>query len=315
MIVDAYQRTFKTLRISLTGLCNLGCVYCVSSTDKQPTQVKKTLSASEIVALTHRLHNILDLKTIRLTGGEPSLYPELVGLIKGLSQLGVALKMTTNAYHLEHLVKPMYDAGLKELNISLDAVSEATFRKVSHRKNLDKVLNTIDTCQAMGYALKLNTVIVKGINEHELMDILQFGKDRNIPVRFLELMKMGHLYSSGFDNHFFSEQEMLDTIKQSHSFVKDIRHAHATAHYFSMDDGYKFGVIANESEPFCSDCNRLRLDAFGNVYGCLSDNNPIGVSNPSFGDFDLNEKLHQALAQKQVSTFKGSDLSMMAIGG
>lgn len=315
MIVDAYQRTFKTLRISLTGLCNLGCVYCVSNTEKAPLHTKKALSASEIVTITKRLHEILDLKTIRLTGGEPSLYPELVKLIKGFSELNIELKMTTNAYHLEHLIEPMYDAGLKELNISLDAITEATFRKVSHRKNLEKVIHAIEACQALGYKLKLNTVILKGINEHELLDILQFGKDHNIPVRFLELMKMGHLHSSGFDNYFFSEQEMLDAIKQKFHYVKDIRHAHATAHYFSMEEGYKFGIIANESEPFCSDCNRLRLDAFGNIYGCLSDNNPIDISSPSYGHTVLQEKLYQALAQKQVDAFKGSDLSMMAIGG
>lgn len=315
MIIDVYQRTFKTLRISLTGLCNLGCVYCVNDNEKQPHQTKKALTATEIVTLTQHLHEVLDLKTIRLTGGEPSLYPDLVKLIQGLSKLNIELKMTTNAYHLEHLIKPMFDAGLKELNISLDAITEPTFRKVSHRKNLDKVINAIEDCQAIGYKIKLNTVILKGLNDHELLDILQFGIDRNLSVRFLELMKMGHLYSGGFNNYFYSEEEMLNTIKQKHSFIKDIRHAHATAHYYSLQEGYKFGIIANESKPFCSDCNRLRLDAFGNIYGCLSNNSPINITDASNEPFGLHKKLEQALAHKQATAFKGSNLSMMAIGG
>ncbi|HTF80165.1 MAG TPA: GTP 3',8-cyclase MoaA [Cytophagales bacterium] len=315
MVIDTQNRTFKTLRISLTGLCNLGCVYCVSNNEKKPLYKKKVLSPLEIITIVKQLHQTLDLRVIRLTGGEPTLYPALLELIQGLSQMQVEIKMTTNAFNLEHLIEPMYTAGLQQLNISLDAISELTFRKISNRKNLQKILSNITQCISTGYDVKLNTVVVKGVNEHEIIDILEYGIANNVPVRFLELMKMGHLFSNGFEDHYFSEYEILEIIKTKYPFIKDLRQAHATAHYFRLSNGYKFGVIANESDPFCSDCDRLRLDISGNIYGCLSDNTPIDISEDYLQEKVLHEKLILALSQKQSDYFKGSDLSMLAIGG
>lgn len=316
MITDIHNRTFKTLRISLIGLCNLGCVYCVSNNEKKPLYRKKALSHLEIIDIITKLHQLLGLKTIRLTGGEPTLYPRLTELIEGLSPLQIDLKMTTNGYNLEKLITPIYDAGLKHINISLDTINESTFKKISNRTKVSKILESIEKCKEKGFIIKLNTVIIRGINDHEIIDILNYAHQLDVPVRFLELMKMGHLFSDDHKKYYFSEQEILESIKSEYSISKDIRTPHATANYFSINNKkYKFGIIANESEPFCSDCDRLRLDISGNIYGCLSDNHPLDISEDFRNDNSLAQKLQMALLQKQTDFFKGSKLSMLAIGG
>ena len=316
MIIDSHNRTFKTLRISLIGLCNLGCVYCVTNNEKKPLYKKKALSYLELIDIVKKLHLLLNLKTIRLTGGEPTLYPQLVVFIEGLSSLQLDIKMTTNGYNLEKLINPMHDAGLKHLNISLDTTNENTFKKISNRAKVHKILENIEKCKEKGFNIKLNTVIVKGINDHEIIDLLNYAYKLNIPIRFLELMKMGHLFSNEHEKYYFSEHEILESIKSEYSITKDIRTPHSTANYFSLNNHkYKFGIIANESEPFCSDCDRLRLDISGNIYGCLSDNQPIDISEDFNNEEILRQKLHIALKQKQNDSFKGSMLSMLAIGG
>lgn len=261
------------------------------------------------------MHNTLALKTIRLTGGEPTLFKDLVALVAGLSKIGVEIKMTTNAYHLDGLITPLFEAGLKNINISLDATSEETFRKISNRKGLNKIIENIDACITAGYTVKLNTVVIKGINDHEIIDILDFAKTRGVSVRFLELMKMGHLFSNGFDKYFISENEVLKIIGSKNEFMKMNREANATANYYSLKNGYKFGVIANESDPFCGDCDRLRLDISGNIFGCLSENKPLNIAEYYQNNDFLLDNLQKALAQKQENYFVGSNLSMMAIGG
>lgn len=315
MIIDSQNRTFKTLRISLTGMCNLGCMYCVSNNEKNPLYKKNILSVESLIDVTTHLHHILNLKTIRLTGGEPTLYPDLVKLIEGLTPLGVEIKMTTNAYHLDRLISPLYEAGLKNVNISLDAYSEKTFQTVSNRKGLSSILRNIELCKAKGYQIKINTVVVNDINDHEILEIFDYAHRLNIPIRFLELMKMGHLFSGDFEKYYYSQQKILTLIKSKYSYSKDLRVPHATANYFSLDDGYKFGIIANESAPFCTDCDRLRLDVSGNIYGCLSNNTPLNISNNYSEEKTLESILLQALSHKQSTYFQGSDLSMTAIGG
>lgn len=316
MITDSHNRTFKTLRISLIGLCNLGCVYCVSNNEKKPLYKKKALNHLELIDIVKKLHLALDLKTIRLTGGEPTLYPQLTEFIKGLSSLELDIKMTTNGYNLEKLINPIYDAGLKHLNISLDTINENTFKKISNRTKVNKIIENIEKCNDKGFNIKLNTVIVKGINDHEIIDLLNYAHQLNIPIRFLELMKMGHLFSNEHEKYYFSEHEIIEIIKSKYTITKDIRTPHATATYFTLNNhNYKFGIIANESEPFCSDCDRLRLDISGNIYGCLSDNQPIDISEDFNNEKMLAQKLQTALKQKQNDFFRGSELSMLAIGG
>src|SRR5690606_12871677 len=165
-----------------------------------------------------------------------------------------------------------------------------------------------------GIHVKINSVIMKGVNESQILPLFEYAISKNVVIRFLELMKMGHLYESHND-HFFSEQEILWTIAKKYDFHKKLRKGSSTANYWETTEGYKFGIIANESSPFCFDCNRLRLDSFGNIYGCLSENQGISILDCLDDDKALEQKLQLALQQKQTVKFTGSELSMKAIGG
>jgi len=315
-IIDKYGRQFETLRVSLTKVCNLGCVYCVNDDAEANKTIKKenNISAFNLLQIVANLHKQLALKTIRLTGGEPLLYKDLLYFTEGIKQLGIPkIKLTTNGYLLEEKSKLLKESGVTDINISLDTVNDEIFFKISRRKNLQKIINGIDMAISVGLKVKLNAVIMKGINDSEIIPLLDFAKKRNISIRFLEIMNMGHL--NAIENpYFFSENDILSIISEKYNFKKIDRISSSTSNYWKTDDGYEFGIIANESSPFCEDCNRLRLDSNGNIFGCLSSNSPIKI-NLNDNDFLLNQKLKLALAQKQDFKFKGSEISMLEIGG
>jgi len=321
-ITDKFGRTFKTLRVSLTQVCNLGCVYCVDESDTSSaipalTEVipnRSTLSTAKFADTIRLLHEVLGLETIRLTGGEPTLYRELVPLVEAIRKIGIpAIKMTTNGSLLVQKISDLARAGLTSLNISLDAVDPLVYNKISRRKNLHKILDGIDKALALGVSVKINCVVMKGVNDSQILPLLRYARERNIRIRFLEVMQMGHLYEN-FEQHFFSERQIVQTIAQEDTFIELPREESATAKYFLMQDGYRFGVISNESDPFCNDCNRLRLDSYGNVYGCLSNNSAINISDYLHNPQEITTRLQEALAQKKLK-FSGSKLSMLAIGG
>ncbi len=318
LVEDQYQRTFKTLRISLTNACNLGCVYCVQGEEPQKEMpiTNMMLSLDQLLQTVSELKSLLPLDTIRLTGGEPTLYKGLIPLIHGLSNLGLSnIKMTSNGYLLAGMVSNLAAAGLKEVNISLDAIDADVFYKVTRRKDLGRVLQAIEQCIDRGIAVKLNAVIMKGLNDSQILPLLDYAAKHNITVRYLELMKMGYYYSHEFEKYFYSEKNILKTIAEKFSYTKEERRAGATANYWVTEEGHRFGIIANESNPFCGDCDRLRLDSSGNVFGCLSENTPVPLYDVLGDQEKLVKRLQLALSHKQAVRFKGSKLEMIAIGG
>lgn len=315
LLNDPYGRKFKTLRVSLLNTCNLNCFYCTMGSEEDVVfdhHSQKT--ATFFSGIISRLHENLDLETIRLTGGEPLLYRGLPELIRNLKLIGIPkISMTSNGYLLGRQAVALRNAGLQSINVSLDAVDEASFYKMAKRKHLDRVLNGIDTALDLGIEVKLNAVIMKGMNEGQIIPLIDYAFGKNIPIRFLEVMSMGHLHHES-DKYLFSQQQLLDTISTKYNFKRLPRNASATSNYWQTPAGNTFGIIANNSEPFCQDCSRLRLDAEGNMYGCLSTNHPIAM-NPADNDYILQEKLQQAMSQKQLHHFVGSELSMLQIGG
>jgi cyclic pyranopterin phosphate synthase len=257
---------------------------------------------------------MLQLETIRLTGGEPTLYRELVPLIEGIRATGIQkIKMTTNGSMLASKIGAFQQAGLTSINVSLDALDPQVYHKISRRRNLAKIIDGIEKSVQAGVGIKINCVVMKGLNDNQILPLLQFARERYISIRFLELMQMGHLYGN-FEDHFFPEESILQTISRQFAFRKISREHAATAKYFVMSDGYRFGVIANESDPFCNDCNRLRLDSYGNIFGCLSSNSAINLSGCIDQPQLIRLRLQEALTHKKMK-FSGSKLSMLAIGG
>ncbi len=313
-ITDEFGRTFKTLRVSLTNTCNLACSYCVDTS--KPKQVndsqQKTLTTEQYIQLIQILHNILSLETVRLTGGEPTLYKELIPLINGIKNAGInQIKMTSNATQLDAI--NLKNAGLSSVNLSLDAIDNEISFNISKRKKIQQILTNIEKAIDAGMQVKINSVIVKGVNDNQLMKLFEYAKERSITIRFLELMQMGHLYHN-YKEYFVSEKEIIKTINAHYDITPLNRDINATTKYWRTSDGYKFGIIANESDPFCNDCNRLRLDSYGNIYGCLSNNHPINILDCLDNEEELKIRLMRALKQKKTK-FSGSGLSMLHIGG
>jgi len=315
LVTDKYNRQFKTLRVSLLSRCNLSCAYCTMGEDNAKNNNNQPLSsANDLLDTIQKLHSVLNLQTIRLTGGEPLLYPHLIEVIKGIADMGIPeIKLTTNGLLLERMAKQMKDAGMQSINISLDAVDEDVFFLISKRNHLQKILDGIDAALAVGLNVKINSVIMKGLNDSQVLPLLQYAFERNITIRFLEVMAMGHLHYDPL-KYLFTQEEILSAARTKYHFEKVIRKDSATSNYWQTEDGHVFGIIANESEPFCHDCNRLRLDSDGNIYGCLSSNHPISLKNIN-DESVLIDKLQEAMLQKQAVKFIGSELSMLHIGG
>jgi len=315
LLNDKFGRNFKTLRVSLLSTCNLGCVYCTMGTEEEVMIDKKPQTPASVF-LNHiaQLHAQLDLHTVRFTGGEPLLYRDLPKVIEGVKALGIPdIKLTTNAFLLDRVAPALKAAGLQYVNVSLDAMDEESFFKMTRRHQLNRTLKGIETALACGLDVKINAVMMKGKNDDQVLPLLEYAFERNIPIRFLEIMSMGHLFGHGQD-YLFSEEEILNVIATRYNFTKQVRRSSSTANYWQTDEGKVFGIIANDTEPFCQDCNRLRLDAEGNIYGCLSNNHAIALSGTE-GEQELKDKLQQAMSQKQELHFTGSEMSMMHIGG
>ncbi|HUB62759.1 MAG TPA: radical SAM protein [Puia sp.] len=314
-IRDQYGRTFRTLRVSLLSHCNLGCVYCVAG-EEELRKWNRTPDGgpAELLEMIRRLHAQLGLETVRLTGGEPLLYSGLAGLVEGLRSMGISrIKLTTNGSLLERNAVSLKQAGLQSINVSLDAVDEEVFARMSRRNSVARIIRGIDAALDAGLAVKLNAVVMKGMNDGQVLPLLEFAFMRGITIRFLEVMAMGHLYHDS-GRFLLSQQDILRLIGERYELTPLEREPSATARYWVTDRGQRVGIIANESEPFCRDCDRLRLDSSGHIYGCLSSNHPIPLG---IGETDVEweEKLRLALGQKQAVRFTGSELSMLQIGG
>ncbi len=314
LITDDIGRSFRVLRVSVLNTCNFACTYCVCD-DEHPNRGAQvtTLSVRQLTRLIGNLHQTLNLQAVRLTGGEPLLYAGLVPLIEGVRSLGIRdIKMTTNGYLLERKIDALKCAGLQSINVSLDALDEGCFLRMTKRSGVERVVAGILGAKNAGMQVKINTVVMRGENDKEILPLLDFAFKHGITIRFLELMGMGHLYGNAA-GMFFSKQEMLTRIAGKYQVRELAKRPGETATYWSTACGHRFGIIANESQPFCSDCSRLRLDINGNIYGCLSSNTAIPIAGITTQQ-GLEASLVAALKQKQLK-FTGSEMSMLTIGG
>ena len=319
---DNLGRRFEKLRISLLNSCNFSCVYCVSedfgktsTKASQKISTEEHLGLDEFTRLIEAVNHLTKLKSVRLTGGEPLLYQNLIPLVHRIQKIGIEdIRLTTNAYYLKEIAVKLFDAGVKSVNISVDAVDREIFSKISRHPNTERVFMGIEAAVNAGLNVKLNAVIMRGKNDSQIIPLLDYATGLGIKIRFLELMKMGHLYHTE-NGLFFSEKEILSVIQEKYGIEKKKREHAETANYWETSHGGIFGIIANESTPFCHDCNRLRMDSNGYFYGCLSNSHGERLSPYIHNDFLLAEKLKELLLLKQPVKFHGSELSMRNIGG
>jgi cyclic pyranopterin phosphate synthase len=208
------------------------------------------------------------IKKVRITGGEPLLREGLDSFIKMISSYkeDIDLALTTNGFLLPASAQKLKDAGLKRINVSLDSLIPEVAQKVAQKDVLAQVLKGIETASNVGLKIKINCVPIKGINDTELIDILEFCKQRGFPVRFIELMENTHAseHAKGLNT-----QEIQDIIKTKYNFTKLERVGSSPSQDYKLDDGYVFGIIEPHKDDFCATCNRVRLTASGVLIPCL----------------------------------------------
>lgn len=321
------KRHFKKLRLSITPDCNLGCLYCDQDRKKNGSAKMHHAKIPDLVSMVSKLHKALDLTSIQITGGEPTLCDNLPDLITALKKTGnFQINLTTNGILLRQMAGRLKEAGLDRINLSLDAIEPGLYKKITGGDYFYKVMASLKEAQAQKIPVKINSVIMRGINDRQILPLLDFAIKENIVIRFLELMKMGvfseqhqkhHKYVfPRFFSRFFSQEEILSVVSSKYGIESKVRPKSSTANYYLTERGgvkYAFGIIANHSEPFCNDCDRLRMDHNGNIYGCLS--NPVNFSLKGIPEHEYPKLLQDALALKQTSRFTGSGLVMRKIGG
>jgi GTP 3',8-cyclase len=274
MIVDKLGRRFRNLRVSLTAACNYACTYCVPD-GKRLMKAQNELPASELLKAVTFLQQATGIDKLRITGGEPLVTPKFDEFLLGVMQLPLNdVSLTTNGQLLLKKKDVIRESGIARLNISLDTLNPLRAKQLARGGDLYRVLAGIDAMLALGIKLKINMVPLRSQNAGDIIPMLDYCLDRGIELRFIELMRMGHLlHSNNFQAEFVSMASILDVIRTRYEFERTDAPYDSTAVRFRIPDMGVFGIIANESEPFCSSCTRLRLSSDGYLYGCLSNAN------------------------------------------
>jgi cyclic pyranopterin phosphate synthase len=264
---DSFNRVHNYLRISLTDNCNLRCFYCMPEEDYDFTPASRLMQAHEIETLA-KLFVENGVNKIRLTGGEPLVRKDAANIIHSLSKLPVSLTLTTNGTRLDDYKDVLKEAGVRSLNISLDTLQKDKFLLLTRRDQFDKIMKNIESCLSNDFHVKVNVVVMKGLNEVEITDFIEWTKAVPVHVRFIEFMPFsGNRWTS---NKVFTWKEMLDLAEEKYDVVRLEGEKHDTAKKY-MVPGHKgtFAVISTMSAPFCSGCNRIRLTADGKIKNCL----------------------------------------------
>lgn len=322
MIVDRQGRRFRNLRISLTAACNYACTYCVPD-GKRLVAAQDELSAEAMVRGVAYLIEAAGIERLRITGGEPLVSPKLDLFLREVSQLGLSdISLTSNGQLLSRKLPLLLESGMRRLNISLDTLDPVAFKRIARGGDLATVLQGLEEAHAAGMQIKINMVPLRGQNHEQVLPMLDYCLERGFELRFIELMRMGHLARDGnaFQQQFYGMDELLLRIGEHHEFVQADAPLDATALRYQIPGQGYFGVIANESVPFCRTCSRLRLSSTGWLHGCLSSSNRHYV-----GDL-LDKPRHQALpalqrllvralGDKQDIAFAGGVTVMKIIGG
>lgn len=267
MLIDSFDRVHNYLRISLTDNCNLRCFYCMPEEDYEFTPHSKLMQPEEIEALA-KLFVENGVNKIRLTGGEPLVRKDAADIILRLAKLPVKLTLTTNATRLHDFVTVLEEAKVSSLNISLDTLDPDKFNIITRRDSFKVVMDNIKLMITKNFHVKVNVVVMKGMNDHEINDFVAWTKDVPVHVRFIEFMPFeGNRWTS---NQVFTWKEMLEEIGKKYKPLALDGDIHDTAKKYSIE-GHKgtFAVISTMSSPFCAGCNRMRLTADGKMKNCL----------------------------------------------
>ena len=269
-LFDARKRPLRNLRLSVTDRCNLRCQYCMPEEEYSWLPQSGVLTFEEVVR-TLRIFLSLGVEKVRLTGGEPLLrrdVEQLVGMVAKIDGLR-ELAMTTNGVLLADKAESLRQQGLQRITVSLDTLDPAVFRSLSRRDDLHRVLVGIEAAQRAGFEeLKLDTVVIAGVNDGEIASLLRYALDRGAELRFIEYMDVGGATHWRKDA-VVSRAQILAVVERTFGKAEPIARDSAPAERFRLGNGATFGVIASVTQPFCSTCDRSRLTADGVWLKCL----------------------------------------------
>ncbi|WP_033623031.1 GTP 3',8-cyclase MoaA [Helicobacter pylori] len=267
MLVDSFNRVIDYIRVSVTKQCNFRCQYCMPTTPLDFFDDEELLPLDNVLEF---LKIAIDegVKKIRITGGEPLLRKGLDEFIAKLHAYNkeVALVLSTNGFLLKKMAKGLKDAGLSRVNVSLDSLKSDRVLKISQKDALKNALEGIEESLKVGLKLKLNTVVMKSVNDDEILELLEYAKNRSIQIRYIEFMENTHAKDlvKGL-----KDEEILDLIAQKYKIIETENPKKGSSKIYTLENGYQFGIIAPHSDDFCQSCNRIRLASDGKICPCL----------------------------------------------
>jgi len=326
-LIDGMGRTIVNLRISVTDRCNFRCTYCMPADNVEFMERSNLLSFEEIQRVA-QIVSRMGINRLRLTGGEPLMRKNLPVLIKMLNEVdGIDdIAMTTNAYFLKDQAQSLKDAGLKRLNVSLDALDPQKFRDVNRRDCLQSVLDGLDTARKVGFkSIKINAVAVRNFSETEIMSLIEMGRSDGFEIRFIEFMPLDSDKVWERDKVLFGH-EIVNMIKDNYELVpidNSLEIGPASEYNFADGKG-KIGIITAVSNPFCDHCNRIRMTADGKLRTCLfstEETNLKELIRSGATDQTITETIKQAVLVKEpghkinLDDFERPTRAMHAIGG
>ncbi len=310
-LVDSIGRTMRKLRVSLTDACNYRCFYCMPQTPAF-TPRKDLLRPAEYKSICSTLVD-LGIEELRVTGGEPTVRPEFREIIMALSGIGAKrLSLTSNGQLLSSHLDFLWDHGWNHLNISLDSLDPGKFERITGGGDFRAVMECIESAVAMGFTLKINAVVFKGVNDDELTGFAHWSAKTGLETRFLEFMKIGPEYGTHW-RRFMCADDMIAKLCETMDLYSVPVPEDSTAIVYTSDQGAKLGFIASESKPFCGNCSRLRLSATGKLRACLMSPQGLSIRYASPGAYPA--LLEQVMEMKPLGRLDHVEQPMHAVGG
>ncbi|NDE10574.1 MAG: GTP 3',8-cyclase MoaA [Chitinophagia bacterium] len=326
MILDSFGRNHNYLRISLTDNCNLRCFYCMPEEEYEFTPTSRLMQPDEIESIS-KIFVAQGVNKIRLTGGEPLVRKDAGKIILSLSKLPVKLTLTTNGTRVHEFIELLKEANIQTLNISLDTLQSDRFMLLTRRDQFKQVYDNIQLLIRNGFQVKVNVVVMKGMNDGEINDFIEWTKDTPIQIRFIEFMPFsGNRWTS---NKVFTWQEILDLVQTKYPIVRLDDEIHDTAKKYTVPGhAGSFAVISTMTSPFCSGCNRMRLTADGKMKNCLFSKEETDLLTAFRNGEDILPLIQKSIASKakelggqftadfeQVHAEEIQNRSMITIGG
>lgn len=295
-LTDRFGRTVNYVRLSVTDRCDFRCVYCMAE-DMTFLPRQQVLSLEEIARVARNFVS-LGTEKIRLTGGEPMVRNGILDLVREIGSYGLRdFAMTTNGSQLATMAEPLRKAGMHRLNISLDSLDADKFHSITRTGKLNQVLDGIDAAREAGFrSIKLNTVVMKGRNDEEIPELIEFARRKQVDISFIEEMPLGEISEHDRGLALCTSEEVRETIRQHHELVPATEDSGGPARYYRMPDSpIRVGFISPHSHNFCATCNRVRVTVEGRLLLCLGNEHSVDLRRVLRANPTSDNKLRQTI--------------------